>query len=279
MNTPDIKRVGMIGLGKMGLPMSRRLHERGFTVIGYDVTLAALKAAAAVGVQPVNSPKAVAAAVDLTIVAVGFDSEVEAVMFGENGLVAGAGDGAIVAIASTIAPHTIKKIAARLPAKPAVTLLDIPLCRGEGAAQEGKLLIMGGGDKAAFDACRPAFATFADAVFHLGPVGAGEVGKMVNNLILWACISANEEGLKLGEKLGVGREALRAALLESSAANWSMATRAEEKPMPWAEKDMTIVLKEADGVRMSVPLCGVVREAVKTVKMERNWPTPKSPED
>ena len=92
-------------------------------------------------------------------------------------------------------------------------------------------------------------------------------------------ISANEEGLKLGAALGVDREALRAALLDSSAANWPLATRAEEKPMPWAEKDMSIVLKEADAVRMSVPLCGVVKEAIKTVKIERHWPTPKSPED
>jgi len=279
MSTREIRRVGVIGLGKMGLPMARRLAERGFSVIGYDVTLAALKAAAAAGAQPVNSPKAVAATADLVIVAVGFDQEVEAVMFGENGVMAGAGDGTIVAIASTIAPRTMKKIAARLPAKPAVALLDIPLCRGEGAAQEGKLLIMGGGDKAAFDACRGAFSAFADSIFHLGPAGAGQVGKMVNNLILWASISANEEGLKLGAALGVDREALRVALLDSSAANWSLATRPEEKPMPWAEKDMTIVLKEADAARLAVPLCGVVKEVIKTVKMERHWPTPKSPED
>jgi len=279
MSTREIKRVGVIGLGKMGLPMSRRLAERGFTVIGYDVALAALKAAAAAGVQPVNSPKAVAATSDLVIVVVGFDQEVEAALFGENGILAGAGDDTVVAIASTIAPRTMKKIAARLPAKPAVTLLDIPLCRGEGAAQEGKLLIMGGGDKAAFDACRGAFSAFADSIFHLGPAGAGQVGKMVNNLILWASISANEEGLKLGAALGVDREALRVALMDSSAANWSLATRAEEKPMPWAEKDMTIVLKEADAARLSVPLCGVVKEVIKSVKMERHWPTPKSPED
>ncbi len=279
MSTREIKRVGLIGLGRMGLPMGRLLHQRGFAVTGYDVSLPALKAAATAGIQPVNSPKAVAATSDLAIVAVGFDSEVEAAMFGENGLLAGASDGSVIAIASTVAPHTMKKIAARLPRQPAVTLLDIPLCRGEGAAQEGKLLIMGGGDKAVFDACRGAFAAFADAVFHLGPLGAGQVGKMVNNLILWACISANDEGFKLAQKLGVEREVLRAALLQSSAANWSLATRPEEKPMPWAEKDMSIVLKEADALRMSLPLCGVVKETVKTVKIERNWPTPKSPDD
>ena len=87
-----------------------------------------------------------------------------------------------------------------------------------------------------------------------------------------------EEGLKLGNKLGVDREAMREALVAASAGNWALASRIEEQPMPWAEKDMTIVLKEADAVRMSVPLCGVVKEVVKTVKFERNWPTPSEPE-
>jgi 3-hydroxyisobutyrate dehydrogenase-like beta-hydroxyacid dehydrogenase len=279
VSTKEIKRVGVIGLGKIGLPIARHLAARGFAVIGYDLALPALKAAAGAGVQPVNSPKAVAATSDLVIVVVGFDQEVEAVMFGENGIIAGASEGPVVAIASTVAPHTMNKLAARLRAHPAVALLDIPLCRGEGAAQEGKLLIMGGGDKTAFDACRGAFQTFADSIFHLGPSGAGQVGKMVNNLILWASIAANEEGLKLGAALGVDREALRAALLDSSAANWSLATRPEEKPMPWAEKDMTIVLKEADAARLALPVCGVVKEAIKTVKLERHWPTPKSPDD
>ena len=273
----DIRRVGLIGLGKMGLPMGRLLCQRGFAVAGYDVEEDAMEAAAAFGVQTALSPQAVAAASDLVIVAVGFDAEVEAVMFGDRGVLAGARDGSVIAIASTIAPHTMQQIAAKLPARPTVTLLDIPLCRGEGAAQEGKLLMMGGGDKAVFDACRPAFAAFADAVFHLGPLGAGQVGKMVNNLILWACISANEEGFKLAHSLGVDREVLRAALLDSSAGNWSLATRPEEKPMPWAEKDMTIVLAEADAVRLSLPLCGVVKEVIKAVKIERNWPTPRAP--
>ncbi len=223
MSARNIKSIGLIGLGKMGLPISRLLRQRGFTVSGFDIDTGAMEAAAAFGVQSALSPKAVAAASDLTILLVGFDSEVDAALFGEQGVLAGAADGSIIAIASTVAPRTMHKIAARLPSRPKVTLLDIPLCRGEGAAQEGKLLIMGGGDAAAFEACRPAFSAFSDSIFHLGPLGAGQVGKMVNNLILWACISANEEGLTLGNKLGVDREALRAALIDSSASNWSLA--------------------------------------------------------
>jgi 3-hydroxyisobutyrate dehydrogenase-like beta-hydroxyacid dehydrogenase len=279
VSTRNIRSVGLIGLGKMGLPISRLLCEHGFEVAGFDIDASAMDEASRFGVQTALSPRTVVAATDLTIVVVGFDKEVEAVMFGEHGLVAGARDGTIIAMASTVAPSTMHRIAARLPPHPAITLLDIPLCRGEGAAHEGKLLIMGGGDKEAFDACRGVFATFADSVFHLGPLGSGQVGKMVNNLILWACICANEEGLRLGHALGVDREALRAALIDSSAGNWSLETRPEEKPMPWAEKDMTIVLAEADAKRLSLPLCGVVKEVVKTVKIERGWPTPRAPDD
>jgi 3-hydroxyisobutyrate dehydrogenase-like beta-hydroxyacid dehydrogenase len=275
----EIRRVGMIGLGKMGLPMSRHLLTRSFTVAGFDIDEGSMEAAAEAGVHTALSPQAVAAASDLTIIVVGFDQEVEAVIFGERGVLAGARDGSVIAVASTVAPQTMQRIAARLPASPKVALIDIPLCRGEGPAREGELLIMGGGDRTAFDACRPALETFATSIYHLGPVGAGQVGKMVNNLILWACISANDEGFKLADKLGVEREPLRTALLDSSAGNWALETRPEEKPMPWAEKDMTIVLKEADAARLSLPLCGVIKEVIKTVKFERNWPTPKAPGD
>ena len=121
----EIKRVGVIGLGKMGLPIARLLHQKGFSVTGTDTALAAIKAAAGAGIHPVNSAKAVAAASDLTIIAVGFDTEVENAMFGENGALVGAGDGAVIAVASTIAPRTMAKIAARMPKH--VALIDIPL--------------------------------------------------------------------------------------------------------------------------------------------------------
>jgi 3-hydroxyisobutyrate dehydrogenase-like beta-hydroxyacid dehydrogenase len=148
------------------------------------------------------------------------------------------------------------------------------LTRGEPAAEAGKMLVMGGGDEAVFEACRPLLATFASDIFNLGPFGSGQVGKMVNNLILWACMSANDESLRLGEALGVDQERLRAALVRSSAQNWSMSDRAEERPTPWAEKDMNIALHEADGIQFSLPLCGLVKEMMKAFKVRRGYPTP-----
>jgi 3-hydroxyisobutyrate dehydrogenase-like beta-hydroxyacid dehydrogenase len=167
----------------------------------------------------------------------------------------------------------MQKIAAKLEGS-GIVMLDMPITRGEPAAEAGKMLTMVGGDVAAFEAVKPALQSFASSIYHVGDLGAGQVGKMVNNLILWACISANHEGLKLAEKLGADPERLRTALIDSSASNWALQTRIEEQPMPWAEKDMRIVLSEADRLRISVPLCGVVTEVVKTVKFERGWPTP-----
>jgi 3-hydroxyisobutyrate dehydrogenase-like beta-hydroxyacid dehydrogenase len=274
MSTTIIRRVGIIGLGKMGLPMARHLRKGGFEVLGCDLSDQAKSQAGAAGVALAPSPAAVAAAADFVIVVVGFDAEAEKVVLGPDGIVAAARPGLIVGIASTVAPRTMQRIAARVADSTGLVLLDMPLTRGEPAAEAGQLLVMVGGDAAAYAVVKPALQCFASSIFHLGELGAGQVGKMVNNLILWACISANHEGLRLAERLGVDRERLRAALLDSSASNWALQTRPEEQPMPWAEKDMRIVLHEADRLRMSVPLCGVVTEVVKSVKFERGWPTP-----
>jgi len=273
-----IANVAVIGLGKMGLPMVRHLLGKGFTVIGFDVDKAKIAEAQKAGARGATSPGDAAREADLTFIAVGFDSEAEKAILGADGIAKAAKQGAIVAIASTVAPSTAKRIEKRA-GRADLVFLDTPMCRGEEAAINGKLLLMGGGDKAAFDACRPAFAAFASDVFHLGALGAGSVGKMINNQILWACISANHEGLKLGTALGVQREALRTALVASSAQNWALSTEIQRHAMPWAEKDMMLVLKEADTLRLSLPLAGAVKEIIKGIKLELGHPTPMPVED
>ena len=273
MSDSAISRVGVVGLGKMGKPMARHLRAKGFEVAGFDVSATAMTEAQTLGIASAPSPCALAAQSDFVIVVVGFDSELETVIFGTDGLATAARSSLLVGIASTIAPSTIERVAARLGGS-GIALLDMPLTRGEPAAEAGRLLVMVGGEEADFVRCRPAISSFADTIFHLGPLGSGQIGKMVNNLILWACIAANHEGFVLARRLGVDAERLRTALLKSSAANWALETRPEEQPMPWAEKDMRIALAEADHLRLSLPLCGVVKEVVKTVKSERGWPTP-----
>jgi 3-hydroxyisobutyrate dehydrogenase-like beta-hydroxyacid dehydrogenase len=278
MTDKTITSVGVIGLGQMGLPMTRHLLSGGFSVVAYDVNEKAIAAAIAEGAAAAATPAAVASECELVIVVVGFDSQVIKAVTGEDGLLAGARPGMIIAVASTVSPGTMKDLAAADGAG-AVHFVDAPLCRGAKAAEDGKLLVMGGGDEAIFEPCRPAFSTFADAIFHLGGVGAGQVGKMVNNLLLWASISIDIEGLKLGRALGVDEEILRQALLQSSGNNWALQNKIWEQPMPWAEKDMTIVLKEADDLRIALPLSGTVREVIKGIKIELGSPTPAIPKD
>jgi 3-hydroxyisobutyrate dehydrogenase-like beta-hydroxyacid dehydrogenase len=274
LNTSEIKRIGMIGLGKMGLPMTRHLLAKGFEVTGYDVNSESARASEALGAKTAASPAAVAAASELAIVVVGFDSEVEQVLFSDTGLLAGARPGLTVAVASTVAPTFMRALPDRA-ADRKVKFVDAPLCRGERAADAGTLLVLGGGDPDAFDACRPAFQSFADAISFLGGLGAGQVGKMVNNLILWACTAANHEGLKLGRAMGVDEETLRQALLLSSARNWALETWGQPRKMPWAEKDMMIVLNEADDARLVMPLSGVIKEVIKGIKIERGLEMPR----
>jgi 3-hydroxyisobutyrate dehydrogenase-like beta-hydroxyacid dehydrogenase len=273
MSQSVARRVGIIGLGKMGHPMARHLRKAGFDVTAYDIDEPARSQAQRSGIAIAANPRAVAEQSDFVIVVVGFDKEAEAVILGPDGIAGAARPGLIVGIASTVAPRTMQRLAARL-ADTGIVLVDMPITRGEPAAEAGQLLVMVGGDAEAFEACKPALQSFANSIFHLGDLGAGQVGKMVNNMILWSCISANFEGFKLAQGLGVDLDRLRTALIESSASNWALQTQIDRFPMPWAEKDMRIVLSEADHLRLSVPLCGVVTEVVKHVKIERGWPTP-----
>nr|TFG53724.1 MAG: NAD(P)-dependent oxidoreductase [Hyphomicrobiales bacterium] len=271
-----ISEVGVIGLGKMGLPMSLHMLKAGLRVAGYDLDADRVAKAEGLGAKACTSPKEVAEQSDLIIIIVGFDSEVNGVLYAENGVFAGARDNAIIAVASTVYQETMLEIgeaAAKLGR--GLRVLDMPLCRAERAAVDGTLLLLGGGDAELFKECDKAFSSFASDIRVLGGLGAGQVGKMINNLLLWSCISANHEGLKLGEAMGLDPEILRQALLISSGRNWALETWHLERAMPWAEKDMTIVMHEADRFRLPMPLSGVVKEVIKGVKIERGYPSPK----
>jgi 3-hydroxyisobutyrate dehydrogenase-like beta-hydroxyacid dehydrogenase len=178
-------------------------------------------------------------------------------------------------IASTVAPSFMDKLARRA-AEHGLAVMDTPVARGEAAAEAGRLLVFAGGPEDVLERCRPILDCFAERICHLGKLGAGQVAKAVNNMLLWTCVCANVEGLDLAEALGVDREALRAALNHSSGANWALETRADERPALWAEKDMTIVIEEADRARVALPVCGAVKDAIKAFKIARNLPSPKT---
>ena len=266
-----VRRVGVAGLGRMGLRMARRLAAAGFEVWGHDPDAGACAAAADAGLALAPSNAALAANRELVLVMVGFEGEVDAVLFTQGGVVEGAAPGTIVAVAATVAPSYMAALPARAPG---LVFLDIPVARGEVAAERGDLLLFAGGEGEVLARCRPVLDSFASDIHHLGPLGAGQVAKAVNNMLLWACLTASVEGLDFGAALGVDREALRAALLHSSGANWALETRADERPALWAEKDMMTLLAEADRARIAMPVAGTVKEAVKAFKIARGLPMP-----
>jgi 3-hydroxyisobutyrate dehydrogenase-like beta-hydroxyacid dehydrogenase len=275
MQTP--RRIGILGLGAMGRPMARHLIAKGFAVAGYDVAAAASERAAALGVEIAATPRALAERSEAVLIVVGFDAQVERAVFGMDGLRAGARPGLIIGMGSTIAPSYARDLARRLDGS-GIVLIDMALTRGEPFAEAGTMLVLGGGDESAFAACQPVLRCFASDIFHLGPFGAGQVGKMVNNLILWACMTANDEGLRLGAALGVDAEKLRNALTHSSAENFSLSARADERPTPWAEKDMRIVMKEAAAAAITLPLSALVEERIAEFKRRKGYPTPQDAE-
>lgn len=262
--------VGVIGLGKMGLPMARHLVQHGHRVVATDGRAEQREQADALGVMTVGSSREVAAATDITFIVVGFDNEVLAVALDpENGILAGAVPGHIIAISSTVLPSTSREVGEKAAAR-SVRTVDATLCLGEPSAEAGDLLVMGGGDPIVFDEIRPTLSAFATDVYLLGDLGAGQTGKMINNYLLWCSVVANYEALRLGARMGVDVDELRKALLLSSGNNWALETWERSRPMPWAEKDMGIVMTYADEVKLPLPLAGLTREAIKAIKIEKN---------
>src|ERR1044072_8603262 len=138
-----ISKIGILGLGSMGAPMARHLVSKGYSVTGYDPLEMARRNARALGVSVLDSPREVARASELVIVVVGFEHEVETVVFGPNGINEAANQGLTVALGSTVAPRYARRLAERLRER-GLVLLDIPLARGGAAGAPGKLLLRGG---------------------------------------------------------------------------------------------------------------------------------------
>lgn len=262
--------VGIVGLGKMGFPIAQRLVENGVAVFGTDVDQDAMKAAARQGVKVRSTPVSVAEAAEVTMVLVGEESHVGTVCFdNESGLLRAPGDRTVV-ICSTISPDMIYTIAECFQSRggPAA-LVDAPLCRGEIAAVKGELLVLASGETADVDRCMTIFNTFASDVFYLGGLGAGQVAKMVNNLLLWTTISINAEGIRLAQHYDIDIDVLRDALLKSTSANWALQSWRMPRDMPWAEKDMSIIVEYLDRIGSSSPVAHAAQDAIARLKADK----------
>jgi 3-hydroxyisobutyrate dehydrogenase len=267
-------RVGIVGAGRMGLAMLKHLVKHGYAVTVCDISEKQRTAARAAGAAIADTPAAVGKASDLVILGVGYDDEVDDVIFGRNGLIESMRPGSIVAVSSTAKPETMKAVAARLAEK-GVEVIDAPICRGRFAADTGTLLALVGGTPEAVERARPAFSTFASDIVHLGELGNGQVGKALNNLMLWFNACGVLEAGRIAEKTGIDMVKLRDALLTSSAASDSL-KEWDRVSFTWALKDMQIVAALTDKLGLSLPLTGAVKEVVKEARRVKaanppNW--------
>lgn len=257
-------RIGFIGAGRMGRPMSGHIVAAGFQLTAYDPVPEAVAAIETLGGKGASSASAVAAASDIIFVMPGFYDEVEAAICGPQGILAGAAKGAIVVVASTITPAQAKDLAARC-AECGIRFVDAPVCQGERGAQEAYLVWLVGGADDVVEEVRPVMEPCGKEIFHLGEVGAGMVGKAMNNMLLWAALVADHEALAIAESHGVPKEKLIPALLRSSGTNWPLEHWKDMHRIPWAHKDMQIVLEMGDQARLTLPIAGLLREQVKPI--------------
>jgi 3-hydroxyisobutyrate dehydrogenase-like beta-hydroxyacid dehydrogenase len=260
-------KVGLVGVGLMGAPMARHVLAAGFELACYDVDESALAAVAEEGARTVRSPAEVGAGADLVLVIVPTDEDVVDVCSGDDGLLASAPSGCVVAICSSVKPATCARVGAEGAAR-GIDVLDVALTKGTRGANAGDLTLLCGGNPAALEAVRPVLETFSGAIHHLGELGAGQAGKTVNNLIHWAEIAAITEALVLGWKLGLRVSSLREAL-QSASVDSETLREIHLMPMRWPEKDLNNALAVASDLEHDLPVAAVVRDAMKDINHER----------
>lgn len=270
------RRVAVIGLGKMGLPMAGHLLRCGFEVVGVDPDEAAGRRLTDLGGRVAATPAEAAALTDVALVVVGTDEQVTTSVTGEDGLVHGIIGPYDVLICSTVHPDVARATAAALSVVGARSG-DATLCRAEHAAVDGTLLVLFAGDPELLERTRPVLDAFATDVVRVGAVGDGQVAKMINNILLWMCVTANEEALAMARRLGLEQGPLVEALMLSSGANWALGTWRKPRPMPWAEDDIRICLELAESEGLTMPITAAAGERIAEIKRVKAAEVPGGP--
>lgn len=256
--------VGFIGVGRMGLAMLRHVVKRGHTVLARDVDDKQLAEARKAGATVAATPAEIGRSATFVIVIPVTDEQVNEVLLGKDGLIETVKPGTIVAVSSTVSPATVQALDEKFRAKGA-DILDAPLCRGRQYADEGTLLALVGGKPEVVARGREVYGCFCSDIAHLGDVGHGQVGKAMNNMLLWinsiGLIEAGQLAATTGINLATLRDALQLSSGKSQALeDWDFTT------FTFALKDMQIVSQMADKAGLALPMAGAVREMVKEAR-------------
>jgi 3-hydroxyisobutyrate dehydrogenase-like beta-hydroxyacid dehydrogenase len=269
-------RVGFIGLGNMGKPMAINLAKAGFDLMVYDLRPEPMQELAALGAKCAHSAHDISKHAEIIELVVVDDDQVEAVTLEEGGVLGAARAGTVIAIHSTVHPRTVRKVAALAQAK-GVIVIDAEVSGGERGAYAKTLCYMIGGDKRAFERCRPLFATSASNIFHLGDLGAGAITKLAHNLIVYVNMLAASEGMKLAQTAGVDlaemEQVVHAGAAQSRVADhWSQQRRlgatyttGPAGLIQLIHKDLRLALELGHDLGVSLPGAALAQQMIGTI--------------
>lgn len=263
-------KLGFVGVGNMGNNMAMNLVRAGHTVQVNDLRREAATNLEEAGAVWGDNPKDAATGAAYTFLSLPMPKDVEHVILAENGVLAGSQSGSTIVDMSTNSPTTVKSLAAKTQEK-GVALLDAPVSGGVRGARNATLAIMVGGDKAVYDSCEPLLKTMGANVFYVGKIGAGNVAKLVNNMLAFIHMMGAAEALVLGAKAGVDTKVLWDIVKASSGGSfvWNSGTRAilRDRLAPTftidlARKDIGLATGLADELGVPVKMAKMAEELI-----------------
>jgi 3-hydroxyisobutyrate dehydrogenase len=252
--------VGFLGLGIMGQGMARNLLKANFEVSVWNRTPERMEPLIEAGAKRTNSPQDLASQCDVVITCVSDTPDVKEVVLGERGVIHGAKSGALVVDMSTISPQATREVAAKLEEK-GVHMLDAPISGGSEGAAKGTLTIMIGGEEEQVKRAMPYFEAMGKTITHVGGHGAGQMVKLVNQILVVVNMLAVGEALLFGQAGGLDLQKTLEAVTQGAAGSWMLSNRGPQvlerdwRPgftIDLQQKDLRLVLEAAD--QMGVPL-------------------------
>ncbi len=247
-------RTAFIGLGVMGYPMAGYLAKNGHDVVVYNRTSSKADAwCSQFQGSSAPTPATAAQSADIVFVCVGNDDDVRQVVLGDDGILGGISDGAIV-VDHTTASATIAREIHAAAGEKSVGFLDAPLSGGQAGAENGQLTIMVGGDNEVFERTRPVMDCYAKEITLIGPAGSGQLAKMVNQICIAGVVQGLSEGLHFAKRSGLDPKLVIQAISKGAAQSWQMENRWQTMvndefefgfAVDWMRKDLAIAVEEA----------------------------------
>jgi 3-hydroxyisobutyrate dehydrogenase len=261
-------KVAFIGLGTMGIGMSLNILKAGNELTVHNRTREKEISLAEQGAKRAESPKDAAVGAEIIAMCVSDTPDVEETILGENGVIHGASKGSLIIDMSTISPAATRNIALELKSK-GMKMLDAPVSGGSEGARDGTLAIMVGGDKADFERALPVLETMGKTITHVGPIGAGQITKAINQIIISGTYLTVAEGLTLGIKAGLDMEKVIQAISGGAASSWVLHNRGinvvnNTYPLGFRvrlhHKDLLVALDAARELGVTLPATALVSQ-------------------